>query len=261
MRKPKVIRIYEVVCSANGMRYIGLTNGTTQRRWWQHVNDTRYRAAGTLQAAIREFGQHQFTISIIDVAGTVGLARKRERELIADRGTMTPLGYNMTSGGEGSIGFFKSAGTKRRHSEALLILGMKRPPISDETRAKKRALMLGRKQSPETIEKRAAKLRGRPAHPAVIAAATGRNTSQLCRERTAAANRARQWAQEARDKLRAFHTGLSPSPEAVEKTAAHNRGRKLPLEQRAKMSAARLAWWAAHRRAPTVEVRERKGRP
>lgn len=298
----RLVNVYEITCLVNGKKYIGITTASLRHRWWHHVRDTRRGnkpPTRALQRAIALYGKAEFEIVAVDVVVGVEAACLRERQLIAEMGTMVPAGYNLTTGGDGigeATGATHSAETRLRRSLALkgckrsgwsdetrakilLVLrgrkltedhrrkigagltGFKRPPISDQVRANMRAAQLGRKQSPATIEKRAAKLRGRPGHPNTIAAATGRETSQLCRERTAAANRIRDWTPEARAKLSAYHIGRSPTPEAIEMTATHNRGRALPQEQKAKMSAARKAWWSAHKLAQTPEVKARQGRP
>jgi hypothetical protein len=55
----------------------------------------------------------------LESAQGYGAAFAREKELIAERGTLSPGGYNATEGGEGVIGFEYSDDWKRDHSRRL----------------------------------------------------------------------------------------------------------------------------------------------
>ena len=63
---------------------------------------------------------------------------------------------NGTDGGEGISGWKHSAETKRKMSEAA----KRRPPISEETREKRRQSMQGQKWSAETNARRSDSLKG-----------------------------------------------------------------------------------------------------
>jgi group I intron endonuclease len=282
------IVIYRVTCLTNGKQYIGITTRTPARRWRAHVCDARTLGRQfALQRAIAAYGQGNFEIQAIEIVDSIEVARKRERELIAECGTLSPRGYNLTSGGDGAIGVRRSLESRAKISAILLALKMKRMPISEETRERQRQSHLGKKPTEETLRKMSEAMKGRPASQATLRANRGRPASAKCRERTAAANKRRIWTNEARQKLADARRKNPPSAESIEKTAQFNRGRKLPAEQKAKMSAAQKAWWNANRprgliaiaktrssgpvnrdsrgrfvnqMAPTAEVRQRQGR-
>jgi group I intron endonuclease len=258
----KKIIIYRITCLVNGKQYIGITTRTLARRWHAHVRDalTRDRSRA-LQRAIAAHGPENFEIEAIEDVDSIGLARNRERELIAQCSTLSPHGYNLTSGGDGAIGNIQSPETRAKRRATLLSMKIKRAPISEETRERQRQSQLGKKRTEETRQKMSKAQKGRAPSEATIRANRGRPVSAKCRERTAAANKARVWTHEARQKLADARRQSPPSAVSIEKTAAFNRGRKLPAEQKEKMSAALKAWWAANRLAPTPEVRQRQGRP
>jgi group I intron endonuclease len=286
--KRKIV-VYRIICLVNDKQYIGITSRTLMKRWRAHVCDARtFDRQFALQRAIAAHGPVNFEIQAVEIMDDIELARSRERQLIAECGTLSPYGYNLTTGGDGAIGVRRSLESRAKISAILLALKIKRAPISEETRKRQRQSHLGKKATAETRQKMSAAHKGRPPSEATLAANRGRPVSAKCRERTAAANKARIWTDKARQKLREARSGNLPSAASIEKTAKFNRGRKLPDDQKQKMSEATKAWWDANRLrgltaiaktrasgpvnrdgqgrfiarlAPTPEVRQRQGRP
>ena len=119
-------------------RYIGVTTTSILVRWNAHVyramRGTKSRTA--LSCAIRKYGPGSFRIE--EVASledrTLTELFELEKTLISELGTKVPHGYNMTDGGDGTIGYSYTL----EQREALR--GRKH---SDETRAKMSAARKG----------------------------------------------------------------------------------------------------------------------
>ena len=171
---------------------------------------------------------------------------------------------------------------RRRHARAISILFRGRPghSPSEETRAKIAAGMRGKKHSPETLAKMSAVHRGRTfsnehraklsaasrgkpksaehvAH--LIAAKKANPLSASTRERMGSSMRGKHHSEEGKKKISQAIVGITRSPETRRKMAESkcgNRyaaGRKLSPEHIAKMTAARLASYAAKKQ----EARQR----
>lgn len=129
--------IYQVTNLINGKIYIGLTKQKLLRRWQGHVQYANNGSKTALHCAIRKYGQNAFSVTAIasclcrDESGDV------EAEIICDRGSKAPNGYNLTSGGDGVVGLSKEI----------------RDIISQKNK--------GRKLSPDALKRRAERQRGR----------------------------------------------------------------------------------------------------
>ena len=84
--------------SRNGVvRYVGITTKGVANRWKQHQRRTGHETA--LGRAIKRFGPSAFTVDHVACAYSEASLLELETVLIAQFGTMSPLGYNLTSGG------------------------------------------------------------------------------------------------------------------------------------------------------------------
>jgi group I intron endonuclease len=123
--------IYVITNMVNGKKYVGLTNSLS-KRWNKHKNANGSIPA--LHSAIKKYGVENF--DFCHYADTFGsdAAKFIEINLIRDLGTLAPLGYNLTSGGEGTLnpsielrsklsishkGKLQSEETKKKRSESL----------------------------------------------------------------------------------------------------------------------------------------------
>lgn len=125
-------RIYVITNMLNNKKYVGLTNNLS-KRWNKHYNANGSSPA--LHSAIQKYGVNNFDFQ--HYADTFGAdsAKTIEINLIAELNTLAPFGYNLTSGGEGSL----------------------KP--SDELRKKLSIAHTGKKQSEETKKKRSDSLK------------------------------------------------------------------------------------------------------
>ena len=96
--------VYAVTNLINGKRYIGITEGTLARRWVWHKTAARAGAKTYLHAAMRKYGPESFKTEVLAQVMPGfdrGVLCEMEKLLIAQEGTLTPKGYNMTPGGDG----------------------------------------------------------------------------------------------------------------------------------------------------------------
>lgn len=177
-------KIYKIENRINLKCYIGITGQTIQNRWKVHCSEanlgTRHRA---IHSALAKYGIENFEFSIIGYAETEDLAKRSECLAIKIYNSLSPNGYNLTSGGDGSY----------------------RP--SPETRKKMRDSHLGKKQSPETIKKRALQL-------------TGKKRSKECVEKSANARRGAKRSEEFKAACRERAKAQFASKEARERSSA-----------------------------------------
>lgn len=102
--------VYKVTNLANGKVYIGKTMQTIGRRWTYHKYQAKIRGGCPhLGAAIRKHGSGSFKVEPLCTAESAEELNRLEMQAIADNHSNDPSrGYNLTAGGEGSIGFHQS---------------------------------------------------------------------------------------------------------------------------------------------------------
>jgi predicted GIY-YIG superfamily endonuclease len=184
-----------LVTGPSGKRYVGITSGEIAARWQQHVSAAiarRFNSA--LHAAIRKYGAEAFSVEQIGSAETWKELCALERSAIAERGTFTPNGYNLTLGGDGTPGYIyanRSPESQAQLSKKIAEANARRTP---EERAR-------------IAEAIAASKRGKPRPPELI-------------EKLAAQKRGKTHSEEARARMSAGHVGFKHSAESREKMSA-----------------------------------------
>jgi len=137
--------VYRIVNLINGKSYIGLTKGLVAKRWQSHTSNARRQVYRSLLGlAIRKYGEDMFRISILSSCDSRPAAAAEEVRLIA----LFKPEYNMTPGGEGTLGLKHTAEARAKISAA----GIGRV-VSEKTRAALLAVNTGRIVSPETRKK------------------------------------------------------------------------------------------------------------
>lgn len=94
--------IYLVKHRLSGKMYIGITVQSLERRWSFHLDQARsghIKDDRSLHAAIREFGEAEFSIRQIDKGNSKGSLEAKERKWIKQLGTLVPGGFNISTGG------------------------------------------------------------------------------------------------------------------------------------------------------------------
>jgi hypothetical protein len=111
-----VIYTLYLVTAPDGRQYVGCTSQTIPERWKTHLPYFRgwpLKEHAALGDAIRRWGKKAFVLEHIACAVGAENAGELERQLIIQRGTKAPHGYNIINGGtvRGSRNF---AYSKRR---------------------------------------------------------------------------------------------------------------------------------------------------
>jgi group I intron endonuclease len=108
------IAIYTITNSTNNKKYVGITSNI-QKRWHDHSKADGFCTA--LHRAIKKYGKDNFIFEHIADAFNWENACKLEQQLIKDFNTKSPNGYNLTLGGDGTLGFKHTEEEKKRRSE------------------------------------------------------------------------------------------------------------------------------------------------
>lgn len=127
--------IYKITNKLTGRSYVGQTVGSLGKRWSQHTTSTKNCP---MYNAFRKYGRDNFTIETLCSALDPSYLNELEQFFIKYFNTLSPHGYNLTSGGD-------SAFTR-----------------SEESREKQRMAMTGRTPSTQTRIKISKTLTGRP---------------------------------------------------------------------------------------------------
>lgn len=182
----KLYSLYLLTNAVNGKGYVGLAIDP-HKRLKRHLHDARPLAEGgsncLLYRAIRKYGANSFSLEVLASGFTRAEAAAQEVALISKLGTRSPLGYNMTQGGEGATGLTPESRAKitaslkirwaqpgaklklseqqkgRKHtleSRALMSKQLRGKPISEAAKIKMRAAKIGKSHSPEHSAKIAA---------------------------------------------------------------------------------------------------------
>jgi group I intron endonuclease len=153
--------LYKISCSVNGKAYVGYSSKSAEDRFKAHLLNARWKRKTALCDAIRCYGDEAFSVEVILTCETHAEACAHEIRLISELGSILPLGYNMTKGGDGvplTPEQREVANAKKRGVCSPKQLAANRRRIgqkaSEETRAKLSAARRGRKQSPEQVAKR-----------------------------------------------------------------------------------------------------------
>jgi group I intron endonuclease len=176
--------IYRHINKINNKSYIGLTKQSASRRW---QNGLGYSKSQPLfYRAIKKYGWENFTHEILEEnLATLQEAAERESFWIAHYHTWCRdpncMGYNLTTGGEGTPGHIVSEETKRKISEAncgkirstefkqrlsVKMTGDNNPfygkTHTEETKIKISKANLGRRHTEAAKQKISAACQGRP---------------------------------------------------------------------------------------------------
>lgn len=170
--------VYRITNMVNGKCYVGQTWHSLSVRVKGHVADafsSKRRGCTAIHAAIRKYGISSFTWEILEEASTQKALDWLESDYIEELGTMSPNGYNLTTGG---LGGRKSEETKERCREAN-----KKQFSSIE--ARKQHSEIARKyfqEHPEARERISSQFKGKKRNPdavkKMIETITGRKLSQ-----------------------------------------------------------------------------------
>lgn len=151
--------IYMIRNTVNGKAYIGQTINKIERRINEHFNYTQV-GSRLLKQAVHKYGRDAFTIEILHEALDIFLD-DLEVAAIEKHNTLSPNGYNLTTGGESNK--YYSQETRRKMSEAHK--RRKYKPHAPETRRKISEANKGKRRTPEQCRKNSEARKGKPLSP------------------------------------------------------------------------------------------------
>jgi len=126
--------LYVITNRVNGKQYVGITTDI-EKRWGKHVSG---RGSKLVYHAIQKYGRDNFDFEVW-YAGDEHWIKMMEYRAIVMLDTKAPRGYNLTFGGEGSLGCKPGVETRQKMREAAK---GRRPSL--DTRQKLRAIRKGR---------------------------------------------------------------------------------------------------------------------
>jgi group I intron endonuclease len=103
--------IYIITNTVNAKQYVGIA-ADLETRWRRHSNANEGQL---IHRAIKKYGIDNFVFTHIADAFDADSAKAIERMLIVEHNTKMPHGYNMTDGGDGTLGMKKT----EEHKEKL----------------------------------------------------------------------------------------------------------------------------------------------
>lgn len=149
--------IYLVTNKVNGKCYVGMTKKSLRHRRRDHINHAKNGSSFVFRCALRKYGAENFEFSELDVADSWEALKRKEIMWIEFFNSKVPNGYNMTEGGEGTLGFpapnkGKTPSKETREKIAAAHRGMKasdaaRQKMSEVRKGKPCPWMRGKKLS------------------------------------------------------------------------------------------------------------------
>ena len=182
--------VYLILNKVNGKPYVGQTTRPLDRRFLEHATCKKT----IIGKAIQKYGRENFYCGVIKTCASKTEMDTWEKFLIILLKTKVPYGYNITDGGEGTIGYI----------------------CTDETRAKKSAALKGRPKSAEHRANLSVAQKGRP-----LAATTCANMSEAQRGEKNH-NYGRPLPSETCSKIAAANRGNSMFKNLITELDAHN---------------------------------------
>lgn len=151
--------------SPAGKGYVGQTV-SGKKRWREHLCAARSGDPRPLYRAIRKYGAKDFRTTLLERVTTEAAAHLAERLWIKELGTFAPGGYNLTLGGEGTVGRSVPLSAEHKAKLSAILKGRKPKPVDEATRKKMSESARKRAKRPfsaETSEKISTALMGKKA--------------------------------------------------------------------------------------------------
>lgn len=215
----------------NGKKYIGITSKTAKERFKRHCSiHSRCKA---LSRAIKKYGKESIIISVLAECDNWELLCLAEIEAIEKFNTISPNGYNLTSGGEGFAGLAKTEDHKKK-----IGLANKGKKLSISQIEWLRECNKGNKH-------RIGKYNTQETKDKISKSLTGKKQSIDQRNRTSIRmignnhNVGRKHSKESRDNMAMSKIGHITSIETRKKISESNKGKIVSVDTRKKMSIAK----------------------
>lgn len=220
-----------IVTSPSNKQYVGQTVLTPQKRWQSHYWKAHSNCEGILYRAIRKYGKENFVIKLL-ISDISNQEEANLWEILMIRNFNTfENGYNMTEGGEGTVGWEMPESVKIKIGKTNL-----GRIVSEETRKKMSEArmghvspMLGKTHSESTKKKMSIKQGCRQRGP----------VSKKVRKKLSLANMGHVVTEETRQKISMAHKGKFISEETRQRMSKGHKG--VPLSDEHKR-AIKLCW-------------------
>ncbi len=216
--KPTCYTVYCHIHIESGRRYIGLTKRTMEKRWSQHVCQSRYAKNKNTHFAnaIRAYGKDAFSHEIIEVCSTLEEANAAEIKWMMHFDTLNPeFGFNLAKGG-GYVPSVKCRNPWDRPEYRAKMLALMHSP--EFVSAHKEAC-----NSPSVVALKKEAMKRIFSDPerryALVVRMAGKSLSDESRAKIVSANRSRIVSEETRVKLSKNSTFRNMSDEARAKSA------------------------------------------
>lgn len=108
--------IYLIKNTVNDKCYIGLTTTTPEKRFKKHISMAKSKGCYALYSAFEKYGVDKFSVAEIASSNDKAELMRLEADLIEKHKTLSPSGYNLTTGGESCI---VTDETKKKISKSL----------------------------------------------------------------------------------------------------------------------------------------------
>lgn len=105
--------VYSLTCKLNGKQYVGQTTHTIKERFNQHA-----RKNSVVGKAICKHGRENFLCTVLKVCASKEELNRWEKFFIVLLNTKVPHGYNLTDGGEGTVGLERTPEHRAKISAA-----------------------------------------------------------------------------------------------------------------------------------------------
>lgn len=138
--------VYLVTNLVNGKKYVGVTSQGVQERFKEHLWDAHKGSKTIFHNAIRKYGVENFELTTLESDIPDADAESRERYYIALHRSyyIYRQGYNMTEGGNGTVGYVFTEEDRKKLSKAN-----KGRKFSEERNQRMKEIMTGREYKQE----------------------------------------------------------------------------------------------------------------
>lgn len=106
--------VYLILNKLNGKMYVGQTVQSLKNRMARHLSGDQY-----IDRALKKYGLENFYYGVIKSCASKAEMDYWEKFFIAALKTKSPIGYNLTDGGEGTVGIERTPEQRAKLSAAL----------------------------------------------------------------------------------------------------------------------------------------------
>jgi len=242
--------LYQLI-SPSGKSYIGISSKTALARFEKHTEHALgKRQNGVLYSALRKYKPESFQVLTLAIANDWKYLCDLEIKTIAAFGTRYPLGYNMTDGGEGTVG------PKGPEFSKKVAIAQKKRYEKPEERAKAEdALEKGRRAN--GLKHAANRVNGKAPWQIRAESMRARQGSDECNEKISAATKAAMVSPDVSAKVKACAQERAANPEWRAKVSASKRGKlygkRSPEFVEKQVAGIKAAWADPVKKAARIE--------